>query len=255
MTAARRRLLSPPPSSSRPRSRGRHHRRRPRRCRWRSRPALDGDVLGDAGLGRTSPPIDSFWQITPDEGQPASERTEVRVGYTNDTLYIGVVCHDREPGRIIVAESRRDSPLDETDSFQVILDTFRDGQNGFVFGTNPAGRRVRRAGDQRGPRGGPRAPGCQAATVSGFNMNWDASWEVRTPHRQTSAGARSSPSPSAPCATRGGGSQVWGLNFQRNIRRRNETAFWAPLPRQYTLYRVSLAGSAPRARRARASAT
>ena len=36
--------------------------------------------------------------------------------------------------------------------------------------------------------------------------------------------------------------QSWGVNFQRNIRRRNETAFWAPLPRQYNLYRVSMAG-------------
>ena len=41
----------------------------------------------------------------------------------------------------------------------------------------------------------------------------------------------------------GGKDQTWGINFQRNIRRRNERAFWAPIPRQYNLYRVSLAGA------------
>ncbi|MEE8522358.1 MAG: hypothetical protein V3T72_00375, partial [Thermoanaerobaculia bacterium] len=40
--------------------------------------------------------------------------------------------------------------------------------------------------------------------------------------------------------------QNWGINFQRNLRRRNETSFWAPLPRQYNLFRLSLAGTLER---------
>ena len=48
-------------------------------------------------------------------------------------------CYDRDPSGIIVSDARRDAPLDDTDSFQIILDTYRDRQNGFVFGTNPAG--------------------------------------------------------------------------------------------------------------------
>ncbi len=79
-------------------------------------PALDGDVLGDPGWAR-SQVIRSFTQIAPDEGEPASEQTEVRVVYTKDTLYIGVVCYDRSPSDIIVADSRRDSPLDDTTAF------------------------------------------------------------------------------------------------------------------------------------------
>ena len=84
-------------------------------------------------------PISAFWQEQPDEGQPASERTEVRVMFTADTLYIGVILFDREPDGIIVSDARRDAPMDDTDSFQMIVDTYRDRQNGFVFGTNPAG--------------------------------------------------------------------------------------------------------------------
>jgi hypothetical protein len=100
-------------------------------------PTVDGDVLGDP-VCRASRVLTGFWQTAPDEGQPSSERTEVRIVHTTDTLYFGVVCYDGDPSMIIVNESRRDSQLDEDDSFLIILDTYRDGQNGFVFGTNPA---------------------------------------------------------------------------------------------------------------------
>ncbi len=202
-------------------------------------PALDGEVLGDPVWVPVTA-LDSFWQTTPDAGQPATERTEVRVAYTKETLYFGVVCHDREPARIIVSESRRDSPLDETDSFQIILDTYRDGQNGFVFGTNPAGIEHDAQVTNEG-READLGPGRQAATVSGFNLNWDASWEVRT-HTGDFGWSAEFAIPFRTLRYPRGGEQVWGLNFQRNIRRRNETAFWAPLPRQFNLYRVSMAG-------------
>ena len=203
-------------------------------------PAIDGDVLGDLAWANV-PASDSFWQTTPDEGQPASERTEVRVAFNKETLFIGVVCHDREPARIIVAESRRDSSLEETDSFQVILDTYRDGQSGFVFGTNPAGIEYDGQVTNEG-READLGPGRQAATVSGFNRNWDAAWQVRTRSAEFGWSAEFA-IPFRTLRYPGGGTQVWKVNFQRNIRRRNETAFWAPLPRSFNLYRVSLAGT------------
>ncbi len=108
-------------------------------------PAIDGRILDDEAW-RTAKVITGFWQTTPDEGQPASEHTEVRVLYTETALYIGVVNYDRSPELIISSESRRDATLTNTDSFLVILDTFRDRQNGFVFGTSPAGNEYRRPG-------------------------------------------------------------------------------------------------------------
>ena len=101
-------------------------------------PFIDGSVLDDKAWA-TAKVITGFWQTTPDEGQPASENTEVRVLYSETALYIGVVNYDRSPELIISSESRRDASLTNTDSFLVILDTFRDRQNGFVFGTSPAG--------------------------------------------------------------------------------------------------------------------
>ena len=104
-----------------------------------STPRLDGHVLGDPAWA-DAVPATGFRQTAPDEGEAASERTEVRIIFTEDTIYFGVVCYDRDPGSIIVTNSRRDSSLSDSDSFQLILDTFRDRRNAFVFGTSPAGQ-------------------------------------------------------------------------------------------------------------------
>ncbi len=203
-------------------------------------PTLDGDVLGDPAWAEV-PPLTSFWQTTPDEGAPASESTEVRLLYTETALYVGVVCHDRQPQRIIVSDSRRDASLDETDSFRLILDTYRDGQNGFVFGTNPAGIEYDAQVSNEG-QGGFGGPGRQQAGAgAGFNINWDGAWQVRTRVSEVGWSAEFE-IPFATLRFPRGREQTWGVNFQRNIRRRNEEAYWARLPRQYNLNRVSMAG-------------
>ncbi len=209
-------------------------------------PLLDGVVLGDPVWDGAAPATD-FRQTQPDEGAPASERTEVRLVFTESTLYVGVVCYDRNPGSIAIADSRRDASLDDGDSVQFILDTFLDRQSGFVFGTSPAGQeydgQVVNAGEGRLGRSTTTSSGSGA----GFNGNWDGVWDVRTslsdsgwsaefaiPFRTLSYPARAV--------------QTWGMNVQRNIRRRNEIVYWAPLPRQYNLLRLSMAGQVSRIR-------
>ena len=140
-------------------------------------PTLDGDVLGDPAWASAAP-LEGFVQEQPIEGAAASERTEVRVIFTKDTLFIGAVMHDRDPSGIVVSDSRRDAPLDDVDSFRIIFDTYRDRQNGFVFGTNPGRRRVRRPGDVRRPGRRRHVGGGMQGTGSGsgFNVNWDGAW-------------------------------------------------------------------------------
>jgi hypothetical protein len=152
------------------------------------------------------------------------------------------VCYDRNPKQIIVSESRRDSPLEETDSFQIIMDTYLDRQNGFVFGTNPAGIEYDGQVTKEGEGSGTGPGSAQVGSGGGFNINWDGAWEVRT---QTSdrGWTVEFAIPFRTLRYASSNSQTWGLNFQRNIRRRNETAFWAPLPRQFNLYRLSRAGT------------
>ena len=204
-------------------------------------PTLDGDVLGDP-IWQQGTAITGFRQYQPDEGQPVSERTEVRVIFTRDTLFVGVVCYDSEPENIIVADSRRDSSLDNTDSFRMIFDTFRDVQNGFVFGTNPAGVEYDGQVTNEGQGGGGLTGNQQSGSGGGFNLNWDGAWEVRT--KTTEEGWMAEFAiPFKTLRYPAGTDQVWGVNFQRNIRRKNEEAYWAPIPRQFNLYRVSIAGT------------
>jgi hypothetical protein len=206
-------------------------------------PVVDGDVLGDAAW-QVPPVATEFWQERPEEGQPASERTEVRIIFTGETLYVGVVCYDRDPSGIIVSDARRDAPLEETDSFQLILDTYRDQLNGFVFGTNPAGIEYDGQVTNEGRGGGGLNAAQMQATGAGggFNVNWDGAWEVRA--RITEIGwSAEFAIPFRTLRFPSGADQTWGVNFQRNIRRRNERSYWAPIPRQYNLYRLSLAGT------------
>ena len=216
---------------------------------WRvsAPPEIDGDVLNDPAWAEATPAT-GFRQNTPDEGAPASERTEVYVVYSGDTLYFGVVCYVRDPSTIIVADSRRDSSLEETDSFQIILDSFHDGQNGFVFGTNPAGveydGQVTNEGQGSGRSGGfviRSGSGQQRGSGGGFNLNWDGVWEVNAQISDIGWTAELA-IPFRTLRYPSGDAQAWGVNFQRNIRSRNEQSYWAPLPRQFNLNRLSLAG-------------
>ena len=211
-------------------------------------PEIDGDVLGEA-IWDDIVPATGFLQNTPDEGQPASERTEVRIIYTEDTVYFGIVCYVSDPSTIIVSDSRRDSSLNDTDSFQIIIDTYLDTQNGFLFGTNPAGLeydgQVTNEGQGGGRFGGGvvRRSGSQQQRGSGggFNVNWDGVWQVSAEISELGWTAEIA-IPFRTLRYPSGGVQTWGLNFQRNIRSRNEQSYWAPLPRQFRLHRLSLAG-------------
>ncbi|MGE0362676.1 MAG: DUF5916 domain-containing protein [Vicinamibacterales bacterium] len=206
-------------------------------------PTLDGDVLNDPAWAAATP-IEGFVQELPVEGAPVSEKTEVRVIFTKDTLYIGAVMYDREPGAIVVSDSRRDAPLDDVDSFRIIFDTYRDRQNGFVFGTNPAGVEYDGQSTLEGQGGGGMSGGGMQGYGSGggFNVNWDGAWQVRTKISDIGWTAEFA-IPFKTLRFPAGESQTWGVNFARIIRRHNERAYWAPIPRQFNLYRVSLAGS------------
>src|SRR5690606_33077871 len=96
-------------------------------------------------------------------------------------LYVGVWLHDSTPGAIIPGESVRDYNLEQSDAVVLILDTFRDQQNAFVFGTNPAGIQYDGQVANSGEGGGRFSGGVgggggrqQSGSGGGFNINWDA---------------------------------------------------------------------------------
>ncbi len=202
-------------------------------------PTIDGEVINDEVWQNISPIVD-LWQTRPNAGQSASEKTEVRISYTSSTFYLSVVCYDSEPDKLVVSDSRRDASLDNTDGFMFILDTYNDSQNGFVFGTNSVGIEYDAQVDNEG-QGNFNANRQQGGIIGGFNLNWDASWEVKAQVGDYGWSAEFA-IPFRTLRFNAGQDQSWGLNFQRMIRKTNEVAFWAPMPIEFDIKRLSLAG-------------
>ena len=136
----------------------------------------------------------------------------------------------------------RDASLNDSDAFVVVLDTYLDRQNGFVFGTTPAGIEYDGQVIGEGVGGGPGGGRQQRGSAGGFNLNWDGSWDVATT-RDEGGWYAEMRIPFSTLRYGAGGVQDWGLNFERKIRRNSEQSMWAPVPRQFGVYRISLAGT------------
>jgi Domain of unknown function (DUF5916)/Carbohydrate family 9 binding domain-like len=198
-------------------------------------PRIDG-VL-DEKVWESAQIVDEFIQQEPRLGSAATERTEVRVLFDSRHLYIGVHAFDSQPASLTATEMRRDSDrLLNEDSFQLILDTFNDSRNGYLFATTPLGAKLEEQISEEG-EGNSRGTG----NNSNINRDWDGVWDVVS--RMTDDGwVAEIVIPTTTLRFLPTDEQTWGINFSRTIRRKNEVVFWAPIPKAYTLTRVSLAG-------------
>ncbi|MEP7324294.1 MAG: DUF5916 domain-containing protein, partial [Saprospiraceae bacterium] len=186
-------------------------------------------------------PFGDLTQTQPEYGSPSTERTDIRIAYDKEYFYLSAICHDLTPNKIIISDSRRDGALDATDAFLFILDTYKDGQNGFVFGTNPAGIEYDAQIDNEGQTTF-NANRQQGGTIGGINLNWDAAWTVKTKVNDSGWVAEFA-IPFKTLRFMSGKDQVWGVNFQRNIQKNNEAAFWSPVPVEFTINRLTLEGT------------
>ena len=130
--------------------------------------AIDTQIVIDGVLDevvwRRAPDIGEMVQRIPRAGARPTERTEVTLLYDKDNLYIGVMCYDSEPDRVLASQMARDAQLNPDDRVSVILDTFRDQSNAFYFSTNPNGALI---------------DGLVFANGE-TNEDWDAIWIVKT---------------------------------------------------------------------------
>jgi hypothetical protein len=197
-------------------------------------PQIDGSLEDEVweSAGR----IDQFTQQEPQEGAPATERTEVLILYDSRNLYLGLRAFESESGGIIATEMRRDSSrLLEEDNFQIIIDSFNDYRSGYMFVTNPLGARLEQQIFEEGE-------GFSRGTTSNVNRDWDGVWTVKT-RRSEEGWTAEIVIPLTTLRFQQEEVQSWGINFMRNIRRKNEQVFWAPIPKGHSLTRVSLAGT------------
>jgi hypothetical protein len=187
---------------------------------------LDGDLSEPEW--KLAEPATDFIQRLPNTGKPATERTEVRILYDQHNIYVGVDCFDSAGDQgITIKDIRPDFYTLDSDGFQVVFDTFDDDRNCFLFGINPAGARFDM---QIGSDG----------TAS--NTAWNGIWYVKT--RIDSDGWHAEIGiPLTTLRFNKTEEQVWGVNFERRVRRKSEDSYWAPLPAAFRLGRISLAGT------------
>ena len=214
--------------------------------RTESQPVIDGRP--DEATWQAASAMTGFIQREPNDGALASERTEVRVLYDSDAIYVGVWAYDSRADQIVPGEAIRDFEVTDADAVIMVFDTFKDEQNGFVFGTTPAGIEYDGQVASGGSGGGFFLGGgsnssrrFQAGAGGGFNKNWDGSWEVAATQDAEGWYAEFR----IPFNTLRYGSDVdqWGFNISRRVRRLNEEVFWSSVPREFNLYRLDFAGS------------
>jgi hypothetical protein len=176
-------------------------------------PAIDGR-LDDPAWSR-APVATGFVQVEPHEGAAASEETEVRVLYDDDALYVAVRAWDRFPDSIAAQLTRRDQSS-HSDRVHVIVDSYHDRRTAFHFAVNPVGVKLDlyRYDDTR------------------EDVGWDAVWDVATAIDEHGWTAEFR-IPLSQLRFSGEPLQDWGINFARDIARRNETSVWSPIsPRE-----------------------
>jgi hypothetical protein len=183
---------------------------------------IDGRV--DEAVWQRIAPLSGFLQRDPVEGGEPSERTEIRIAYDRDNLYIGAIFHDSDPDGIIAHQRARNAGLGTDDRFMWVIDPFGEGRGGYFFEINPAGL----MGDGLISAGG------------GVNKSWDGIWEVRTARIPEGWSAEIR----IPFRTLNFDPQrtAWGINFQRTIRRKQEEILWTGHRRNQSLTRTTHAG-------------
>ena len=172
--------------------------------------------------------IGNFTQRELNVGEPASERTEVAIIYTAKTLYVGFWGYDSEPEKLVAREMKRDFSWGNEDNFEVIIDTYNDDRNGFLFVINPNAARA----DAQVLNNG-----------DAFNKSWDGVWNAKTTITPEGWFAEMEIPFSTLKFRTDMAKQVWGINFERNIRRKREQLLWQGWSRDSELELLNRAGT------------
>ncbi len=183
-----------------------------RATRLAERLVIDGRL--DEPVYKVIQPAGDMVQIEPQPGAPATEQTDVWVFFDDKTLYVAARCWDSHPEREIVNELRRDGTnFVNGESFAVILDTFHDRRNGFVFGVNPLGGIFDSA----------------ATNERDSNRDWNTIWEARSSSFE-GGWTTEIAIPFKSLRYKLGGEQIWGVNARRIVKWKNEISFLSQTP-------------------------
>ncbi|MDX2129303.1 MAG: DUF5916 domain-containing protein [Chloroherpetonaceae bacterium] len=187
--------------------------------------SLDGKL--DEVLWQKAIRITNFTQRNLVEGEPATERTEVAVLYDEENLYFGIWSYDSYPEKIVAFEQRRDFSWWREDNFNIILDTYHDKRNGYLFVTNPNGAR---------------ADALIIDNGVGFNVDWNGVWDAASTRTEFGWFAEIK-IPFTTLKFSEQEEQIWGINFERNIRHKREQVQWQGWARDASIEQLNRAGT------------
>ncbi|RKU19749.1 hypothetical protein C6503_07495 [Candidatus Poribacteria bacterium] len=184
----------------------------------RTSEAIKIDGVLDEPVWQSVQPIRQLYQIQPDQGEPATEQSEVRILYDDKKLYFGFVFFDSEMDKIVANDMRRDSRgLRSNDYGFLLLDTYNDRRNAVFFRFTPVG-------------------GMEDTAVSdsggSLNTSWDIVWECRCRINEDNWTVEIA-IPFSQLRFESSDSMDWGLNFGREIARKREIAAWNEAPKTY----------------------
>ena len=176
------------------------------------------------------PSISEFIQNDPQEGQPATEKTEVWLFYDHDAVYVSARCWETHPERMVANDMRRDGGnIIQNDNFAFAFDTFLDRRNAVYFEVTPVG------GREDG----------QVTNERQLNKDWNPVWDVAV-GRFEGGWTVETAVPFKSIRYRPGRIQVWGLQIRRISKWKNESSHLVPIPAALPLlglFRMSLAAT------------
>jgi Domain of unknown function (DUF5916) len=186
---------------------------------------LDGKL--DDEIYRRVPGTEGFIQQEPHEGEPATERTELWIFYDDKNVYFSARCWDSHPERMVINEMRRDNfNIFQNENVTVVIDPFYDRRNGYFFQTNPLGAIRDQQVTDEGQSNNQDWNTVWDAKGSVFDQGWIA--EIAIPFKSL--------------RYKKGREQIWGFNFKRSVRWKNEEDYLSPIAASHRfrgIYRFS----------------
>lgn len=184
---------------------------------------IDGDLT--KAVWQNAQPVTNFTQREPKEGSTPSENTKVAILYDQHTIYFGIWCYDSQPEKISAKKMNRDFDWGSDDNIEIMISPFNDNRNGYLFITNPNGAMA----DVWLGNGG------------GNNTDWNGVWDVRVRRDQNGWYAEFA-IPFSTLKFKNEEIQTWAVNFERNIRRKNEQVRWQGWSRQLDIDNIAHSG-------------
>jgi hypothetical protein len=179
----------------------------------RTKESINIDGILSEQVWQNSFAITDFTQLDPNEGKPATERTEVRIAYDENAIYIGARMYDSYPDSIVKNLARRDVSVN-ADLFQIYLDPFFDKITGYYFGVNAGGT-------------------LYDGTLYNDTWNdqsWDGVWEGKA-HIDDKGWTVEMRIPFSQLRFKVKDMDLWGVDFQRQLTRKHENDYLIYIPK------------------------